>query len=162
MSFKENRPDNLITYSSIDGRGNWVLVYGYTNREQYLALLKTFSSYGTVLQQKGNNTWFDVHGKSIHSNWLALQYESRLQAEKALCHNHFQIEPGIFCGVNLLEENDPILLLQSDSKPRQHDDQQVRGNDDNESTLVCSGIVGSIERSQSPCERFFRWLLSIE
>jgi hypothetical protein len=64
---------------------NTVLVYGFTacSTLQYDSILSQFSSYGTVLFRYPQTP---VHPSS-KANWIILEYETRLEAEKALCQN---------------------------------------------------------------------------
>jgi hypothetical protein len=107
--------------------GCWVLVYGYTSQAQYDEILRRFSSFGHVL---------DHHGSYAlgQSNWIAIRYESRLEAEKALCHQHMRLVDDIFCGVKRLQDNDPILLQAQGSLDSlwnsQNKKDAVRGGDD--------------------------------
>jgi hypothetical protein len=89
----------------------WVLIYGYSTRAQYDQLLQLAAEWGQILDTRGSC----VPGRS---NWLAVQYETELQAEKAACHQHFELqcpEGGgrIFCGVKRLPDSDPLLLQSS-------------------------------------------------
>mmetsp|Transcript_4855 Transcript_4855/g.10855 ORF Transcript_4855/g.10855 Transcript_4855/m.10855 type:complete len:348 (-) Transcript_4855:15-1058(-) len=52
---------------------HWVVAHGYTSSSEFKELLGVLSSYGTIQAQEAGG------------NWLAVQYESRLSAEKALC-----------------------------------------------------------------------------
>jgi hypothetical protein len=52
---------------------HWVVAHGYTSSSEYKELLGMLSSYGTIQSQEAGG------------NWLAVLYESRLSAEKALC-----------------------------------------------------------------------------
>lgn len=83
--------------------GCWVLIYGYCTAAHYQEILQRFSAHGHVLDRRGMC-------QPGRSNWVALQYESRLQAEKAQCHQHVALADGIFCGVKRLDDRDPILL----------------------------------------------------
>eukprot|EP00532_Pseudo-nitzschia_australis_P004783 CAMPEP_0168186296 /NCGR_PEP_ID=MMETSP0139_2-20121125/14346_1 /TAXON_ID=44445 /ORGANISM="Pseudo-nitzschia australis, Strain 10249 10 AB" /LENGTH=295 /DNA_ID=CAMNT_0008108273 /DNA_START=169 /DNA_END=1056 /DNA_ORIENTATION=- len=51
---------------------HWVVAHGYTSSNEYKELLGILSSFGTIQNQEAGG------------NWLAVQYESRLSAEKAL------------------------------------------------------------------------------
>mmetsp|Transcript_26186 Transcript_26186/g.36689 ORF Transcript_26186/g.36689 Transcript_26186/m.36689 type:complete len:308 (-) Transcript_26186:743-1666(-) len=77
----------------------WVLVYGYATRSQYEAILKLFENFGKVTSRKGTCN-------PGQSNWLAMQYETSLQAEKALCQQHCMLEDGVLVGVTRM---DPTL-----------------------------------------------------
>lgn len=149
----------LESSASTSPCGNWILIYGYNNHKQYQALLEKFSSYGRVIKQKKPSALIDP--KSLNSpNWLALQYESHLEAEKALCHDHFQLEGGVFCGVKRLSDSDPILMFEGDQEwqtPKLLD-----------STLIpvekeeLDEVKEDEARVQSVCEQFFRWILAIQ
>ncbi|GKY95279.1 hypothetical protein MPSEU_000489900 [Mayamaea pseudoterrestris] len=132
--------------------GCWILVYGYTTHEQFKTLLNEFSSYGRVVDYKSPS------GES-RQNWLALQYESRLEAEKALCHDDIQIDSGVYCGVKRLSDNDPIILFDGSKD----DLPQLTGGP----TLIpvendeVETMEPKDERVQGVGERFLRWALSI-
>jgi len=51
---------------------HWVVAHGYTSSSEYKELLGILSSFGTIENQEAGG------------NWLAVQYKSRLSAEKAL------------------------------------------------------------------------------
>ena len=53
--------------------GNWVVAYGYTDRQEFNDLMRVLSGHGSIRQQHSNG------------NWLAVQYDNTLSAEKALC-----------------------------------------------------------------------------
>ena len=78
-------------------------MYGYADQPQYDEILRCFAEYGHVLDHRGSC-------RPGRSNWIAIQYASPLQAAKALCHQHVQLQDGIFCGVKALPDNDPLLL----------------------------------------------------
>ena len=155
--------ESLNTNTLSMGSGNWVLIYGYTTHQQYKKLLKQFSSYGRVLNHKKPSTLNDDKAENPQ-NWLALQYESRLEAEKALCHDHFELsDTGVFCGVKRLNDNDPLLLQGDDhanslkyltGSATLH---EVENDDDDGEQTRPNESIG-----QSVCERFFRWMLSID
>jgi hypothetical protein len=67
-------------------------VYGYATRQHYDEVLAIFESFGRVVDRRG------VCRPGV-SNWIALQYQSRLEAEKALCHQPVQLSGNVFCGV---------------------------------------------------------------
>ena len=83
--------------NSISGNNNhWVVAYGYTNQEEFEELLYILSGYGTTVTKFSNR------------NWLALQYECRTAAEKALCSQPIILKSASLCGTvrgskNLLE-----------------------------------------------------------
>lgn len=68
-----------------------VVVYGYTNESQYQAILRRFQTFGRVVSHRG--------GKPGLTNWVALEYESVIQAEKALCQQNCLLMDGILVGV---------------------------------------------------------------
>jgi len=66
--------------------GNWVVSYGYANREEYKELERILTSYGSIINSQAN------------ANWLAIKYESRLAAEKALCSQPIRLTTNSLCG----------------------------------------------------------------
>ncbi|CAJ1940485.1 unnamed protein product [Cylindrotheca closterium] len=66
--------------------GNWVVSYGYANREEYKELERILTSYGAIIDSQAN------------ANWLAIKYESRLAAEKALCSQPIKLSSNSLCG----------------------------------------------------------------
>lgn len=75
----KNKPENYFaeTTSNFSSESlvadHWVVAHGYTSSNEYKELLGILSSYGTIQSQESGG------------NWLAVLYESRLSAEKALC-----------------------------------------------------------------------------
>ena len=84
--------------------GCWVLVYGFSTAEQRKALVVRFRTFGHILDSRSDN----------RSNWIAFQYQSPLEVEKARCHQHMALtlKDGntIYCGVKRLSDNDPVLV----------------------------------------------------
>lgn len=76
---KKNSTENYFRESSSNFSSeslvadHWVVAHGYTSLNEYKELLGILSSYGTIQSQESGG------------NWLAVLYESRLSAEKALC-----------------------------------------------------------------------------
>lgn len=68
----------------------WVLVYGFTTPAQYESIMRRFDSFGKI-----------VSHRSGRSNWVALEYESLLQTEKALSQTCLLMD-GIMVGVTRL------------------------------------------------------------
>ena len=60
----------------------WVLVIGDTDRSKSQAILQMFQRFGNVVEHLGVDSL-----NSPRQNWIALQYESDLQAHKALCQD---------------------------------------------------------------------------
>ena len=145
--------------------GSWVLVYGYSNQSQYDEIVRQFSALGHVMKQHGSC-------QPGRSNWVAFQYESPLEAEKALCHQHIQVSDGVFCGVKRLENNDPILLqstapsfasLMVTTTPAKQESavQVVRGIPTEHDILLSPGAMRSRRRGNI-CQQFLRWFLAID
>ena len=59
----------------------WVVLYGFTNSNQYKNAISKFDSFGTI---KTRYPSF-LQDRHTNTNWVCLQYESALQANKALC-----------------------------------------------------------------------------
>jgi hypothetical protein len=66
------------------------LVYGFSTTAQYEAIMHRFESFGKI-----------VSHRSGRSNWVALEYESLLQTEKALSQASLPMD-GIVVGVTRL------------------------------------------------------------
>ena len=67
---------------------NWVLVYGFAPKTQLDEVLRRFDSFGQVIAKRGGQM-----------NWVALCYESVLEAEKALCQQPIILSDGSVVGV---------------------------------------------------------------
>lgn len=149
--------------------GLWVCVYGYATRDQYNEILRRFSQYGHIVTHKGSC-------QPGTTNWIAIQYESRLQAEKALCHRNLQLNDGIFCGVFRLEDNDPKVLQTTSSlwmPPRfsalltngvsnhEKSGSDHEGLSERDILLVHEKEDDRDDRERSVCLRFVRWLLGV-
>ena len=130
----------------------WVLVYGYTTEYQAQELLDMFHTIGHVIQvnhrhddhqshyqqqqqqqqpqqhQKHDGFHATQYGNSIR-NWMAIQYQSPLEAEKALCHSPIILSNHVICGVVRLT---PELrqLLQHQPFSWKNQDADLRGGDD--------------------------------
>lgn len=73
---------------SSSDRDNWVLVYGFAPKTQLDEVMHRFDSFGQVIAQRGGQM-----------NWVALCYESVLEAEKALCQHPCILSDGSVVGV---------------------------------------------------------------
>lgn len=147
--------------------GCWVCVYGYATEAQYQEILRRFSAYGQVINHRGSC-------QPTRSNWIAIQYATRLQAVKALCHRDVQLSDGIFCGVFALADNDPKVLLPSGQAglwgtENGVDKGVVTSNGgppvdvtlDEKDILLAKDSPRARQRT-SLCKRLLLWLLSIE
>lgn len=63
-----------------------MVAYGYTSLSEYNQLLDILSSFGTLQQHQSSG------------NWLAVQYESQLSAERALCCQPVSLGSNTLCG----------------------------------------------------------------
>ncbi|GFH60460.1 predicted protein [Chaetoceros tenuissimus] len=64
----------------------WVVLYGFSTMEQYTFMLEKFDKLGTITR-KYPSTAFASNDSALSSNWVCIQYESALQADKAMCQN---------------------------------------------------------------------------
>ena len=64
----------------------WVVLYGFSTMEQYTFMLEKFDKLGTITR-KYPSTAFASNDSALSSNWACIQYESALQADKAMCQN---------------------------------------------------------------------------
>lgn len=148
------------------------MVYGFSTTEQYEQVLERFRPYGHILDQRGSS------GEARNSNWVALQFESRLQAEKAICHSTVQLSSHIFVGVKRLDDADPILSQASSGSL-----QELWGNSSSTSgakrnLLTSEGGLKEIDillchkdddpvaaakiHQRSLCQRFLLWVFLLE
>lgn len=124
-----------------------------------------FATFGNVIATRGSF----VPGRQ---NWIALQYESHLQATKAALQNHVEISRGIFCGVRAIDDNDPILN-QSNSggfKDIWGDEKSIKrqllSSDGKDGLTEDDLLLGKKTDSDTPkkrncCERFLFWVLQL-
>jgi hypothetical protein len=115
-------------------------VYGYATKPQYDQLVQLFHSFGRVVNTKGS------FGSSSTSNCIAFCYQSRLQAEKALCHNPIQLSPTVLCGVVRLN---PSLRASMDWNNHSHHRSGAgngtgTGNADGDTTIFSSHESSSV------------------
>jgi hypothetical protein len=84
----------------------WVIVYGITPKNLSMVLSK-FSSLGTVLSK-----YPSLSEINNGTNWIAVEYKSYLEAEKALCQNNSILDLGngqvVVLGV--VPVNEPLAL----------------------------------------------------
>jgi hypothetical protein len=85
---------SLMPYYDLEEDNAWVLVYGFSTQSQKEELVLLFDSFGRVIHRHG--------GVTATSNWIAIQYQSRLEAEKALSHRPIELVGPVFCGVERL------------------------------------------------------------
>ena len=67
---------------------HWVIAYGYQNTNDYNEFRQRLSHHGIILQQQDSN------GR----NWFAVQYETQVSAEKALCGQPIRLSSNCLCG----------------------------------------------------------------
>ena len=79
------------------------MVYGILNEQHSVLCKDYFEKLGKTIATRGSFV-------PQRQNWIAFQYESPLVAEKARLQGRVELSPGIFCGVQALTDNDPILL----------------------------------------------------
>ena len=103
--FGEGEVPNL-QYSESLLADHWVVAHGYTSPNEYEELLSILSTYGVIQCQKAGG------------NWLAVSFESRLSAEKAICCQPILLR-NTLCGV---ARGTPNLLqsLRTEAQKRQN------------------------------------------
>jgi len=138
----------------------WVVVYGYANEAQYDAIVRKFSSFGKVVSHRGSC----CPGRS---NWIALEYESIVQAEKALCQQNCLLMDGVIVGVTRLtlslkqslEWNSTLLSSLPDVASRL--DSKFQQNDamKEEDILLMATPKKNREHGgkRNVCEKFLSW-----
>lgn len=149
---------------------HWVVAHGYTSSNEYEELLRILSSYGTIQKQEAGG------------NWLAVLYESRLSAEKALISQTILLK-NTLCGIT---RGTPSLLQSlSSSKGEMQYQKMMRGDDKvsdqssnsgkrnkNRSGTMNERDILMLENSEyesrkpwkpeSACDKFFAWYFGWE
>lgn len=126
--------------------------------------MEHFRKIGTVIETRGSF----VSGRC---NSIALKYENRIQAEKAASQNPLDVIPGLTCGVQRLDDNDPMIV-------RNTTDQwgEIWGETSVKRTLATSSKDGITERDllihessesegvkkRNCLERFLCWVFKID
>lgn len=143
-----------------DSLDRWVVIYGYSTEAQYQAILRKFQSFGKVVSHRGSC-------RPGRSNWIALEYESIVQAEKALCQQNCLLMDGVLIGVTRLTlplkqslEWNPTSSLSSDVASRLDDKFQNDVMSEEDILLLASPkkkqsfVIGA---RRNVCERFLSW-----
>jgi len=149
---------------------HWVVAHGYTSSNEYEELLRILSSYGTIQKQEAGG------------NWLAVLYESRLSAEKALVSQTILLK-NTLCGMT---RGTPSLLQSlSSSKGEKQQQNMMQGEDKvsdqssnngkrnehrsgnlNERDILMLENSGYESRKpykpKSVCDKFFAWYFGWE
>jgi hypothetical protein len=81
--------------AAADSWESWVLVYGFSSKAQYDEVLRRFDAFGRVVTQRSQPN---------KNNWVALHYESNLEAEKALCQQTCVLSDGSVVGVSRMDQ----------------------------------------------------------
>lgn len=102
-SSREQMSVQLVEKSSFQHEENWILVFGFNDKDQREEVLRKFKSMGNVT---------DIKMASGAKNWAALCYDSKLTLEKAVCEGDFQTSDGSFCGVRRLQNSQQFFLEQ--------------------------------------------------
>ena len=144
---------------------HWVVAHGYTSLNEYKELLGILSSYGTIQSQESGG------------NWVAVLYESRVSAEKALTCQPVLLS-NTLCGMT---RGTPQLLqsLSSSGQPPQANiiEEEPVGNNKrvaasvdkgnlNERDILC--LQNSAYESRTPykpksvCDKVFAWYFGWE
>lgn len=83
---------------------HWVVLYGFSSDSQCSHILGMFEKYGTIVSKYPSQP----RGASSSNNWICIEYESSLQADKALCQHGTLIDASrISSGVMKDDRNPP-------------------------------------------------------
>ena len=118
---------------------NWVVAHGYTSPIEYKELLNILSTFGRIQRQEANG------------NWLAVQFESPLSAEKAICCQPILLSNAL-CGI---ARGTPDLLQKLNTGKQQQQQQQnaAKGSSANSmaqlqndnKTVTTAGKLGKLD-----------------
>lgn len=141
------------------------MVYGIVNESHYDLCKDYFGKLGNIIATRGSF----VPGRQ---NWVALQYESPLQAEKAKLQRDVELKPGIFCGIRGLPDNDPVLLHSTTSSSGLEEiwgDTSVKrlatsegGITENDLFLGKKEETDLRSKKRNCCDRFMCWILRLD
>jgi len=145
--------------------GNWIVAYGYANREEYKELERILTSYGSILNSKAN------------ANWFAIKYGSQLAAEKALCSQPIILSSNKLCGtvrgspqlLQTLRAQQPHDCLKSADYALNAARSEVKGALESEPSVLSEEDILAQHYAQdeydcdrrhadSICERMLAWL----
>lgn len=74
------KPSMILAASQSIDISSWVVVYGFTNAMQYKTTMSKFDSFGTIKTRYPSS----LQERHTNANWVCLQYQSALQANKAM------------------------------------------------------------------------------
>lgn len=152
-------------FPSGDSSGNWIVSYGYSSREEYKELERILTSYGSIINSHAN------------ANWLAIKYESRLAAEKALCSQPIKLSSNSLCGtvrgfpqlLETLRAQQPNNSLQSAenvvtcrSSEGKSTSPESKSFVLREEDILQNGQNSDWRHSDSLCEKLLFWLFAWE
>lgn len=102
---------SVVTESKSNIDSTWVFVFGATlNSFLYEELMRTLSEFGRIVTHRSR------------SNWIAVRYQSELEAEKALCNKRMKLRNGgdtVYFTAQRLLPNDPEMRMVSQSSSYQ-------------------------------------------
>jgi len=126
---KKSTTDSYMKESSLTfpSEEHWVVAHGYTSSKEYEELIRILSTYGAIQSRKAGG------------NWVAVQYESRMSAEKALCCQHILLGNTLYG----MTRGTPSLLqkLSSGKGEKQRQDSMQGNTKEVESTPIDEGIA---------------------
>ena len=132
---------------------SWVLVYGFAPKTQFDEVLRRFDSFGRVIAQRGGQM-----------NWVALRYESVLEAEKALCQQPCILSDGSVVGVCRIDKK-LSSTLNFDTSPMLleglvgREEQAIEVNSGlKESDVLATRTTKDRANKASTCERVLAFL----
>mmetsp|Transcript_21782 Transcript_21782/g.24319 ORF Transcript_21782/g.24319 Transcript_21782/m.24319 type:complete len:297 (-) Transcript_21782:234-1124(-) len=118
------------TSSSSSFESHWVVAHGYSSSIEYKELLAILSSFGRIQREEANG------------NWLAVQFESRLSAEKAICCQPVLLANSL-CGI---ARGTPSLLQKLNTGKQQQQQQQQQQQPPQKKAHIISVIKSEIPK----------------
>jgi hypothetical protein len=118
---------------------HWVVAHGYTSPIEYKELLNILSTFGRIQRQEANG------------NWLAVQFESRLSAEKAICCQPILLTNSL-CGIargtpDLLQRLNTGKQQQIAAKGSAAKSMEQLQNDTNKTVTTITGKLGKLDEN---------------
>jgi len=130
--------DSLFGEEEVSGfvssESHWVVAHGYASSTEYEEMFAILSSFGRIIRLEASG------------NWLAVQFESRLSAEKAICSQPILLANSL-CGI---ARGTPSLLQKLNTGKEQSKRQPqntAQGKEQNTKKKILTSTTGNLNEN---------------
>ena len=118
---------------------NWVMVYGFSTKEQFDEVLSIFERVGFVAETK-------TFGGSVSAsqNWVAINYEDELSAVRARARHPTFLSDGCICGIDQLQNPHAFFLKQQNTYSTVLQSRSSSNNSNNKPLMLGDGNTLSL------------------